>query len=61
MSSGLGTLLLPFRHQMEILHEVEEYMKARKVRSQHPARAVLGSFGEETSFSVRYHDQSSEH
>ncbi|MBE3049771.1 hypothetical protein IMZ48_46200, partial [Candidatus Bathyarchaeota archaeon] len=61
LPTEMGTLLLPFKHQMERLSKVEEYIKARKAAVRFKSVVAPGMFGNANSFPVRYYDQSPDH
>lgn len=57
----LQNLMLPIKSQMKRLQSIETYLSGRSFQSKFPQRAVLGAFGTESSFSVRWFRQSAEH
>lgn len=57
----LGSLVLPFKSQMERLLRVEEYLKRRSDRAQFSAPHIFQEFGHQKTFSARYFAESSEH
>ncbi|OTA55802.1 hypothetical protein K449DRAFT_468641 [Hypoxylon sp. EC38] len=57
----LENLILPLKKQMERLQKLEQYLKRRSSCAKLPFHDILCSFGRNSSFSVRYFEQSAEH
>ncbi|KAI1411964.1 hypothetical protein F5Y13DRAFT_200276 [Hypoxylon sp. FL1857] len=57
----LGNLNLPLKEQMERLLKVERYLKHRSSCAKLSFYDVFHNFGQRTSFSVQYFEQSTEH
>ncbi|KAN0110108.1 hypothetical protein V8E51_006495 [Hyaloscypha variabilis] len=58
----LESLVLPLKSQMERLLRVEQYLGSRRMHAaKYPAPHIFQDFGEKTSFSVTYFDQSVAH
>ena len=55
------SLALPFKPQMERPLRAENYFNRRQARVRFPSSSIFRGFGHESSFSVRYFDQSPEH